>query len=714
MGIPIWIAGTNTSASAEADHTIFLSRPVGPIQSSTTKLNWCRLGAGEDKQLSSNHNGIDQRTNLRDYLQIIARRRWTIILTLIITTAIALGYSFVTTPVYSATASVLIPEQQAGSALDVSNPQLPQAQSLQRFLADEQNFAQGDAVTNLAQKDLKRPAHITIGSSASADLLTFTANSTNRTNTATTANAFANAYITARRANQVAQYTQQVTALQASITHLQQQISSLPSGSSQAAALLQAMQTLNQSVEQTQAAAQLSSEYGPSIVKAAKVPTSPSSPNKVRNGLLGLAAGLVLGIGLAFLFERLDDGISSREAVEEASSGLPVVALIPLVASWRTKNTSHIALLEDSRSPIAEAYRTLRTSVQFLGLDEPKRVIGITSSVPGEGKTTATANLAVSFARAGTTVAVVSGDLRRPHIHTFFGVPNTSGLTSVLVGSATLDGAILAIPGESNLSLLPSGPVPPNPAEILSLDGITRVIDELVGTYDIVLIDCPPVLPVSDALLLSRLVDGMLVLASVNLTSRTQLARTYELLRQVQTPLLGTILNCVPERTGSAYGYEYGYYGYEYPTQEPGEVSATQSSTVSVHSSRNRESNSGPDRLGTLQADEGTRDPKGDDPPVDEPSTLAVQAVSDLRPQFSHESQRSRLSDEAQPSDAESPLSATRGGLQRDDSGLDASGKDVSPKVLFHETHSGTQATKSDPASPDWSNVSVWEGELDC
>jgi capsular exopolysaccharide synthesis family protein len=523
-------------------------------------------------------------TDLREYLHILNRRKLVIALAVVVVLGLALAYSFVKTPIYSASATVLVPQQQASSALNIQNSQLPAAQSLQRSLSDEQQFARGDAVKRAAKSTLGYAPGISVGASSTADVLTFSGHSTGKSAATAIANAYANGYITARRANQVAQYTQQVTALETSIAQLQAKANALAQTDPQRAALQQSVTSLTQTVQQTQAAAQLVTQTGPTVVNAARLPTSPTSPKPVRNGILGFLVGLILGVGLAFLVERLDDGINSREAAEQATEGLPVVGLIPLVDSWRAKGSHHLALVEDPTSNVSEAYRTLRTSIQFLSIDDPKHVIGITSSVPDEGKTTAVANLAVSFARAGQRVIVVSCDLRRPRIHEFFGVDNRIGLTSVLIGQVALSEALQAVEGEPRLRILASGPVPPNPAEILSLDRVREVIDVLADNADVVLLDCPPVLPVTDALLLSRLVDGMLVLAAAKSTSRRDLGRTIQLLHQVQAPVLGTILNRVPAAGGYAYGYGYGSYGrYSYKGDadlEPREVEVPEPGTM--------------------------------------------------------------------------------------------------------------------------------------
>lgn len=511
---------------------------------------------------------MPEQADLREYLQVLTHRKYAIALTTLIVLSAALAYSFLATPVYSAKADVLVPQQQASSALNIQNSQAPSADNLQRTLADEQQFAQGDAVKKAAEQALGYKAKISVASSTTADVLTFAASNTQKTDAANIANAYANAYISQRRANQVAQYTQQVTALQASIAQLQAKASAPGLGPTEKAALADSITTLTQSVQQAQAAADVASQVGPSLVKAATVPTSPSSPKPVRNGALGVVVGLIIGVGIAFLLERLDDGLNSRDAAEEAGGGLPVIGLVPMVASWRTKGSHHLALAEDPDSSVAEAYRTLRTSVQFLGIDEPKHVIAVTSSVPGEGKTTAVANLAVSFARAGMRVFAVSCDLRRPSIHQFFGLDNGIGLTSLAIGQATLADAVKSVPHESRLRVITSGPVPPNPAEILSLDRIREIVDVLVENADLVLLDCPPVLPVTDSLLLSRLADGVLVLASAHTTSRRDLRTTFQMLRQVHAPILGTILNRVPTSGRNSYAYGYGYYG-EYAERQP-------------------------------------------------------------------------------------------------------------------------------------------------
>lgn len=511
-------------------------------------------------------------TDLGTYLRILNRRKVTVFVTAAVILSLALAYSLAQRPVYTATTQVLVPEQLATSALQpaANQGQLPTAESLQRMLTDAVQFAQGDATKRAATAILHRKVPISVTASSTADLLTFTASSGAGADAAAFANAGANAYIVANRNNQVSTYTEQVTALQTSIAQLQQTANGAPANSQQQDIAKSSIGSLTQALQQLEAASQLVTPTGPSIVKLAAVPKSPVSPQPLRNGVLGFLFGLVMGIALAFLRDRLDDKLKSIRDVEANSDGRPIVGIIPVVNEWRDINETHIALTENPTSSVSESYRTLRTAIQFLGIDGSQRVIGITSSTAGEGKSTTIANLAVSFARAGQRVVVVSCDFRRPRLHLFFGLDNHIGVTSVLLGEASVLDAVQDIPNEPGLKVFPSGPAPPNPAELLSLDRARHLIESLTRNTDIVLVDCPPVLPVSDALLVSRLCDTTLVMAAAVGTKKGDLRRTYELLSQVQAPVRGTIVNRVPPRGSYTDGYGYGYgYHDDYRNKAP-------------------------------------------------------------------------------------------------------------------------------------------------
>jgi capsular exopolysaccharide synthesis family protein len=275
---------------------------------------------------------------------------------------------------------------------------------------------------------------------------------------------------------------------------------------------------------------------------------------------------------VAFLRDHLDDTLKTKEDLEGASGGLPTVGLVPQVAS--AKGAAHaIVSLEQPSSPAAEAYRTLRTSLQFLSLDRPVRTLMLTSPNAGEGKTTTIANLGVVFARAGVKVVIVGCDLRRPKVHELFGLSNTVGLTSVLLGEASVADALQAVPASKYLRVLASGPLPPNPSELLSLKRTADIIESLSADRTIVLVDSPPVLPVTDALVLARHADACIMVCAAGTTTQSERSRAVELLQQVDAPLVGAILNGV--RNGAGYGYGYGGYGYgrPYTSDEPASTS---------------------------------------------------------------------------------------------------------------------------------------------
>lgn len=293
------------------------------------------------------------------------------------------------------------------------------------------------------------------------------------------------------------------------------------------------------------------------LLTPATVPSSPVSPQPVRDISLALLVGLFLGGGIAFLREHLDDSIKTKEDVDAALGSVPVLGMVPSVPRWKNRSSPMLISRTDPSSPAAESYRSLRTSIQFLGFDRPLRLLQVTSPSSSEGKTTTLANLAVALAGAGNEVVVVCCDLRRPRLHQFFGLDNSVGLTSVLLGQAELENALQTVPGIDGLKLLASGLVPPNPSEILSSHRSAALLTSLQAHGDVVLMDCPPVLPVTDAAVLSGVAEGTLLVATAGVTRKRDLVRAAEMLRQVNAPLVGVALNGVGAQ--GDYGYGYGY-----------------------------------------------------------------------------------------------------------------------------------------------------------
>ena len=404
---------------------------------------------------------------------------------------------------------------------------------------------------------------------AQTNVIAITATSPMPSRAARIANLYAKAFVQYRQQVASSSLASAEAQLRSQISALAKQISSLGGNptSAAASALLNQEAVLKEQLAQMQVSGAANTGEV-ALVTPAQLPVSPSSPKPVQDALLGLAAGLALGLGAAFLRESLDDRLASKEAAERAG-GAPVLAMTPLVPSGRRPEPVVTVLAEPS-SPAAEAYRSLRTSLQFARQERRLRVILVTSPAVGDGKTSTLANLGVVFARAGERVLLVSGDLRRPKIGEFFGIDERVGLTSILLGEHTLEQALVPVPGVDRLTLLPAGPIPPNPAEVLNGDQVRDIVGRLREQFDLVLIDSPPVLPVTDAAILSQYADATLMLAAAGQTRRADLHRAAEKLDQVGATILGIVLNKVTRQTSREYGYGYGdTYGYGRHTYRP-------------------------------------------------------------------------------------------------------------------------------------------------
>ncbi|HZD79770.1 MAG TPA: polysaccharide biosynthesis tyrosine autokinase, partial [Actinomycetota bacterium] len=274
------------------------------------------------------------------------------------------------------------------------------------------------------------------------------------------------------------------------------------------------------------------------VIQPADLPTGPASPNHLLNGGLALFVGLALGIGFAFLRERLDDRLAGRDEFEEAI-GAPTLAVIPRVTGWRKRERAELPALKAPKGAPAEAYRTVRTNLLFMARDGDIKTIEITSPATAEGKTTTVANLAVSLAQAEKRVIAVSCDLRKPRLHRFFGLTNEVGLTSVLAGTATLTDAILRPFGVDTLRVMSSGPIPNNPSELLSSDRMEALLAQLRTLADFVVIDTPPTLVVSDGLILAPKTDAVLMVADASTTSHGAARHLREQLEQVGGNIVG-------------------------------------------------------------------------------------------------------------------------------------------------------------------------------
>ncbi len=299
------------------------------------------------------------------------------------------------------------------------------------------------------------------------------------------------------------------------------------------------------------------------IVDPASAPTEPSSPNIPRNLMMSLLLGLAGGVSLAFILESRDNTVHSLEQAQMIT-GLPSLAFIPLAAGnnrslLRPKRLSQTVAAAASashpKSQIAEAYRALRTSILLSRGGQSSKVLMVTSALPQEGKTTTSVNLAIVLAQHDARVLLIEADMRRPGISQVFGFQAEVGLSTVIGQSTALDDAILPIPGISNLSLLPAGPVPTNPSLILGSSAMRDLLTTLQSKFDFVIIDTPPALTVTDAVLLSRWADSSLLVVRPGVTSKAALRRVCDVLTHVDARVVGMVLNAADSTEPDQYYY---------------------------------------------------------------------------------------------------------------------------------------------------------------
>ncbi len=301
------------------------------------------------------------------------------------------------------------------------------------------------------------------------------------------------------------------------------------------------------------------------IVDIAQVPDHPVKPRKRRNLLFSVVMGLMLGTGLAFFFEYLDNTIKSPEEIERYMR-VPFLGAVPTARKAKNGGAIELIMAHTPKSPHAEAYRTIRTGVLLAMAERQPRVILVTSPGPLEGKTTTAANLAVAMAQSGSSVLLIDGDLRKPRIHRVFEQDNAKGLSTVLVGETSLEVAVRqsAFP---LLSLLTTGPLPPNPAELLGSKRMRDLISDLSKQFDRIVIDSPPAVPVTDSILLGMLCDGVLLVIKESHTTKDMAVNAGRRLADSRTKILGAVLNDVDLKRNGYYYYPYYRY-YERENEE--------------------------------------------------------------------------------------------------------------------------------------------------
>jgi succinoglycan biosynthesis transport protein ExoP len=523
---------------------------------------------------------------LRDYLRVIGERFWVIPAAVVLILAVTLAVTLTATPQYRGSARL---EYKKNNLEQVAfGAQAFNSTNQDREVQTGAELVKLDPVAEAAKKELGSTrtisgllGMITVKSRTGTNVVDIYAVGPDAVECAAVANAFADAFVLSRQTADRAPVEAAWRVVDATIRTLSREELASESG-----------QTLRQNYEKLRAIEAMQNG-GFAVVQSATVPTEPFSPRPLRDSLLAVVLGLVAGVGLAFLLDYLDRGVKDEKALERAL-GAPVLTRVPFLAGHRRGNKEAAGspdFVGFSKRPILlEAFRTLRSNLEFFDVEKHRSTWLITSSEPNEGKSTTAVNLALSLALSGKRVVVLDADLRRPTIHEYVGVSQSPGLSSLLAGTKRVEEALQLVkadefmppssrhrPGETrsglmqrNVYLLTSGSVPPNPAELLASPRMGKLIAELAGMCDSLIIDVPPALAVSDALAIARHVDGVIVVARLGRTGRDQLHEVRELFARAKQRVVGAV--AFEGRRDSAYGRKRGY-GYAYGYAQEDEVS---------------------------------------------------------------------------------------------------------------------------------------------
>ncbi|MGV1034624.1 MAG: polysaccharide biosynthesis tyrosine autokinase [Microbacteriaceae bacterium] len=449
---------------------------------------------------------------IRDFLRIL-RKSWAIILGFaMLGTAIGLVYALLQKPIYSASSKVFVSTQTADTIGELAQGNTFSVQRVKTY----SDLATTPAVLNPVIDDLglnvsasELSTQISATAPSGTSLIDISVQDTDPAFAADVANAVA-------------------------------------------ASLAQTVQKLEKSSDNSSV-----SPIKLTPVQTALVPSTPISPNIRMNAVLGLLLGMTAGIGVGVLRHLLDTRIHNQRNLEEITT-LPVLGGITFDP---TAKKQPLIVHTDPHSIRAEAFRALRTNLQFIDTDRTSNGFVITSTVSSEGKSTTAANLAIALAEAGRTVLLVEADLRRPKVAEYMGLEGAAGLTDVLIGRVSPNDVIQKW-GKGNLYVLPAGKIPPNPSELLGSTATDRLIKSLNNSFDIVLYDCPPLLPVTDASVLARKVGGLVLVVRIGQAHKAHVHSVLSNLSAVGVHVSGVIMTMIPSRGQKTYGYGYGY-GYE-------------------------------------------------------------------------------------------------------------------------------------------------------
>ncbi len=515
----------------------------------------------------------NRKSDLEGVISTLRRRAGLIVLCLVLTTAVAVGFSLLQEKQYSASASLLF--RDPGFAQDLfGSSATPPNTDPTRDAATNEKLVGLDVVATRTALVLKGSLtseevseKISVSPSGLSDVVTVTATDSSPAKARRIANTFARQFISVRA------HADKSKLLQAQRL-AEDEFNRLPAEEQEGVR----GESLSRAAEKLGVLASLQTGNA-ELVQPAELPTSPSSPKPLRNGLIGVLLGLLLGIGLAFLFDRLNRDLREPEEAGEAFD-LPVLGVVPESKAIVQSNVGEAAELPFMEN---EAFRMLRASLRYFNVNRDVRSVLVTSSAAQEGKSTVAWNLA-RVAASSSRVVILETDLRNPTLARQHGLSTGPGLTELLTHQVDLEGAIQHKPiagasngssvGERRVDVVVSGSVPPNPAELLESESMSGVISQLKARYDLVVVDTAPIGVVSDAFPLLHKVDGVIVVLRLGKTTRDAAKRIREQLARLEAPVLGIVANGMKLKRRSKYGYGYGYYGQEAPEQPAPPVGA--------------------------------------------------------------------------------------------------------------------------------------------
>jgi succinoglycan biosynthesis transport protein ExoP len=529
-----------------------------------------------ESEQSYNFNMTDGVDGVRETFYLLWSWFWLIILAGLLAGTVAFLFSINTTPVYQTSTRILVSSPPATNGIDISamvNIQT-MTSTYSQMLVDRP-VLQGvidQLQLSTTADDLKKSISVNIVTNT--QLVTITVKDTDPQRAADIANAMASVFTDRIRELQSQRFaasrdglSKQVTDMEAQINNTSSQIAATtdPTSLDQLQARLTQYRTIYSNLVTNYEQVRLSEAQTSTNVivsEPAIVPSIPISPKTSLNTVLAVIAGMLMVAGAVFAFDTLDDTIKNPDEIRRKFN----LSILGMIASHGTTEEKPISLLQP-RSPVAESFRGLRTNISFAGVDKPLRHILITSATPQEGKTTVSSNLAVVLSQGEKKVILIDADLRRPQIHRKFGLFNHIGLSDLFLLNRPLDslptGVIQVLNEKTKLSVVTSGKLPPNPSELLTSQKMGQFLTLLINEYDLILIDTPPVLSVTDAVALATRVDGVIVVAKPGVTKKRDFLQTLEQLRSVDARVLGVVLNQVNSRSRK-YGYHYNRYYSKY------------------------------------------------------------------------------------------------------------------------------------------------------